>query len=531
MAHMPVIGRWSPRLVVSVLLGLAVVTTAGLTWETARAARSARATTDAVLGDYSTFAAWQFARESRARLNTEVAEVLAHTRRLFDGHPDTLRKPGDDCGCAPRAAVLSRFELRGGQAVRVIGEPLGADVLLLARAWRDDGGPSPMRHVEIAQAADGWQVVVLLRPQPAVPRIIGAVVDAALLTSTFTDVLASTSLLPESLVDAPSRDVFAVTVSHADGRRLFEAGTPGPIAGSAALFAGVSSLRVDASIHPDRAASLVIGGLPASRWPVALTLLLSSVVLVGLAWWQMRREVALAGRQADFVTGVSHELRTPLAQIRLYGETLLLGRVRSAEEGRRAAEVIVQEARRLGALVDTVLMFSRLRHGRVIIDRDAVDAARVTHDVVDAFRPFAAARAATVDVDLSAATGEAWIDANVFRQVLLNLLDNAVKYGPVGQTVRVVVEVSCAEVSLVVTDEGPGVPEAQTRRIWEPFWRAPGSSEGGSGLGLAIVRELATRHGGAAVVEPAPGQGARFRVTLGAAARVDVAAAVEPQPA
>ncbi|HET9372717.1 MAG TPA: HAMP domain-containing sensor histidine kinase, partial [Vicinamibacterales bacterium] len=189
------------------------------------------------------------------------------------------------------------------------------------------------------------------------------------------------------------------------------------------------------------------------------------------------------------------------------------GRVRSPEEGRRAAEVIVQESKRLGALVDTVLLFSRISRQRVTISRVATDVGALARDVVESFRPFAAAKDATVVLDARGVDALA-VDRDVCRQILLNLLDNAVKFGPAGQTIRVGVEASSSLVTLSVGDEGPGIAREHASRIWDAFWRAPGLSEGGSGLGLSIVRELARRHGGDAIVDDRWTRGAGFVVTL-----------------
>ena len=116
------------------------------------------------------------------------------------------------------------------------------------------------------------------------------------------------------------------------------------------------------------------------------------------------------------------------------------------------------------------------------------------------------------------------VDPSALRQILLNLLDNAVKYGPRGQTVRVAVERAGAAVRLTVEDGGPGVTAEERERIWEPFVRGRAGEAwagGGSGIGLAVVRDLAERHGGRAWVEATrAGVGARFVVELPAAAMV-----------
>ena len=271
-------------------------------------------------------------------------------------------------------------------------------------------------------------------------------------------------------------------------------------------------------MKPDHASELIIGGLPGDRWPIVAGLLVLAAGLVTAAAVQLRREIRFARERADFVSGVSHELRTPLAQIRLFGETLLLGRIRSQDEARRAAEVIVQESRRLGQMVENVLLFSRAGRQPLALQREPVDAAAVVTDVVTVFRPQAASKAMAVELEIGDVPNRVVADANVIRQVLLNLLDNAVKYGARGQSIRVELRGTATELTLAVADEGAGIAPADRQRIWEPFWRGSSSAEGGTGLGLAIVRELVGQHGGTVTVDSAQPNGARFVATFAAPA-------------
>ena len=108
-------------------------------------------------------------------------------------------------------------------------------------------------------------------------------------------------------------------------------------------------------------------------------------------------------------------------------------------------------------------------------------------------------------------------DQATLRQLVLNLLDNAVKFGPAGQHVRLSVSRSNGSARLTVSDQGPGVPERERERIWEPYYRGTDEAAravGGSGIGLSLVREIAGSFGGTATVAPAPGGGAEFSVTI-----------------
>jgi signal transduction histidine kinase len=267
------------------------------------------------------------------------------------------------------------------------------------------------------------------------------------------------------------------------------------------------------------ASALVIGGLPHSRLPFLLALLGLAGALSVVAIGQVRRDVELARLRGDFVSSVSHDLRTPLAQMRLYLETLRLGRFRTEEQRSASIAHVERETARLSQLVERVLQFSA--QGRVADEsRVPVDAAAEVRQVVEEFGPLAQSRRVRVVAQVDAgsrAMPPLALAPDALRHVLLNLLDNAVKYGPAGQTVRVQLSPVGDEVHIAVSDEGPGVPPDEREQVWAPFRRGRGhASVAGSGIGLSIVREVATQHGGRAWVEGvADGvRGARFVVAL-----------------
>jgi signal transduction histidine kinase len=514
------------------LLTLAVIAAGVLSWEAVASARRARITAERVLRDYAGFAATQFVREVEVRLDARLANSLMAARHAVDAHPPDpnilprqggparMRQPADDCNCPSGPAVRTTFAVSASGPLDVQGEPLDQSIaaeLAAAVTGRDDAGRSSLRLL------DNGVVVTALGRRRGELVLLGVVAADSYLTDVFSRVLRDAALLPGSLVTATSaRKMLGVRVLDAAGRERFTANQESsPFTGSAALDARFGTLRAEVAI-PSRAASmLVIGGLPSERWPLVIGLLLLSSGLVVAAVVQLRREMRFARQRADFVSGVSHELRTPLAQIRLFGETLLLGRVRSRDEERRAAEIIVQEARRLSQMVDNVLLFSRSGRTLPQLKREPVHVTPLVGEIVDTFRPQAASKQTALVLETAGHSGPRSIDPNALRQMLLNLLDNAVKYGPRGQTVRVGVTCEPARIRITVEDEGPGVAGEDRARIWEPFWRASGSAEGGTGLGLAIVRELSTQHGGSATVEATAAGGACFVLHLDAPPAAD----------
>ena len=258
--------------------------------------------------------------------------------------------------------------------------------------------------------------------------------------------------------------------------------------------------------------------------------LLVVLVLIAIpALWRTRyswRVSEGARLRSEFVSSVSHELRTPLTQIRMYSEMLRGGLLAEPAETERALRVIEKESTRLAMLVDRTLDFGRPAPTPVTAAAHT-DVAAGIRDAVTAFAPLAAERGVNVIVDV-ANGAHAKIDRDALQQILLNLLENAVKYGPRGQTIRVGARVTSDITCVWVEDQGPGVPAAEREAIWGAFQRgraAERSNVVGYGMGLAVVRDLAAQFGGKASVQPATGAvssrdaapGARFVVDLPAA--------------
>jgi len=330
-------------------------------------------------------------------------------------------------------------------------------------------------------------------------------------------VMSDRGLLPDAFTRGrPATEVVHLQVDDAAGATLF-ASAPvraWTLDDSTRLPPGLGSLRVRAQIQPALAGTLVIGGLPRSRLPFLVGLLSVAAALSLVAVGQIRREGELARMRGDFVSNISHELRTPLAQMRLYLETLRLGRFTTEAQRARSLDNVERETMRLGQLVERVLRFSRL--GR---DDDgaraSVDVADEVARIVGEFAPLAAARRAQLAVD-AAPVPVLRLRPAALRHLLLNLLDNAVKYGPAGQTVRVRVRHHDGAVRLEVADEGPGVPAGEREAVWRPYQRGRAVGHtAGSGIGLAVVRDVAAQHGGRAWIEATgDARGATFVVAL-----------------
>jgi signal transduction histidine kinase len=256
----------------------------------------------------------------------------------------------------------------------------------------------------------------------------------------------------------------------------------------------------------------------AMLFTAAFALLLIVIILgLGATYRVIRRESEMARLKSDFVANVSHDLKTPLSLIRMFGETLELGRVTDEDTRREYYGVITRESERLTRLIDNVLDFSRIEGGRQRYDIVPGAVEPIVHEVLDAFRYPLAERGFKVDVAIEPDLPEIPLDEAATKQALANLVDNAIKYS--GERRRLVVSArrSGAEVCLEVGDEGIGIPASERQRIFEKFYRI-GHSETqgrrGSGVGLALVKHIAEAHGGSVTVESRPGEGSRFTIHL-----------------
>ena len=346
--------------------------------------------------------------------------------------------------------------------------------------------------------------------------VYGAEYTPAGFARVFARVLDGNGLLPATFTEGRrNRDVVALRIFDASGNRIFNS-TPGLSSATSTelrLSPALGSIAVAVTIRPEQASSLIIGGSPRSRLPFLLGLLALAAAMSVVAVAQIRRESELAGMRADFVSSISHELRTPLAQIKLYLETLRLGRASTPEQRDWSLGHIDRETTRLSNLVENVLRFSRL--GRAESPPSApVELGAEAVRIVDEFRPLAAARKSTIDLKIEEES-MVLIRPEGLRHVLVNLLDNAVKYGPLGQTIHVDVTRRNGSALLAVADEGTGVPANEREAIWRAFARARTSTEAaGSGIGLTIVRDIVDQLGGNAWVEDSNTGGARFVVEL-----------------
>jgi PAS domain S-box-containing protein len=231
-------------------------------------------------------------------------------------------------------------------------------------------------------------------------------------------------------------------------------------------------------------------------------------------------EQAFDRARSDFVATASHELRTPLAAVYGAARTLRRTDIEIPEEQRdRFLEIIVSETERLTAIVSQILLAGQLEEGRVDVSTSETDLKPLAESVIDSAR-LRSPEEIELRLEQNGSPAVALADEDKLRQVLVNLLDNAIKYSPDGGDVVLELAGGHGRVRLTVRDGGLGIPPSEQERIFEKFYRldpALTRGVGGSGLGLFISRELVSRMGGSLTVRSQPGEGAAFVVELPAA--------------
>ena len=225
----------------------------------------------------------------------------------------------------------------------------------------------------------------------------------------------------------------------------------------------------------------------------------------------------LESLRRDFVANVSHELRTPITAVRTAAETLRGAVASGTDAALTFVDIIERNAGRLQRLVEDLLDLSRIEAREVRLSLEPVDVRTVVEHVMGSLRPHAERRHVRLVNEVEAGAHPVRAARDALEQVLVNLIDNAIKYGKEHGTVRVQVEGGTRTVRIVVTDEGPGVEEKHLPRLFERFYRVDAGRSrelGGTGLGLSIVKHLAEAMAGSVSVESTPGVGSRFSVTL-----------------
>lgn len=521
----------APIVFLVVSLGLIVV----LAWQALAAAAGHQALARRVLRDYADLAATELIRRGSTFLFTYGFDVAAQALARTPTAPGTWpsREAWATAMPQPSKRALElvddfvRVDTTSGSfesSGESVSREVQSDVIAALRAPSTSSAPSRV----IVSTASGTTHLFAFATEGAGTSAGGGHVGFSVrldgVRTWLEEFVVREPLLPPALASrAIAQSSLSINVWLPDGRALLQSADrqiPGDLVATRpwsddASRRALPGFSVVSGIDPSVASSLIIGGLPQSRIGLLLALFAVATALAIAAVVQIRRERALAEMRHDFVTRTSHELRTPVARIRIFTDTLLLERVRDDEERREAVRAIDRAARRLSWLVENVLQVSRSEAVETDPHLERTDLVAVVREIVAEFET--TVNGAQVVVRDAPSIADALIDRDAFGQALLNLLDNAWKYSGSDRPIDVSVAVAHEEVQLRVADAGPGIPERDRGRIWEPYVRLERdrrSSVAGTGIGLAVVRDIVRRHRGKAWVETSDAGGATFVVTL-----------------
>jgi signal transduction histidine kinase len=251
----------------------------------------------------------------------------------------------------------------------------------------------------------------------------------------------------------------------------------------------------------------------------AILACLSLVILGGLVLTKhiVGKEMALARLKSDFVSNVSHELRTPLALIRLYAETLELGRITTREKKQEYYRIIRKESERLSALINNILDFSRIEAGHKEYEFRETDVADLVRNTLDSYRYQIEQQGFAFEENIDASLPKVYVDREAIARALVNLVNNALKYSADEKFLGVKLYRANGALKLEVADHGIGITRREQSKIFEKFYRTGDPlvhNTKGSGLGLSLVRHITQAHGGEIAVESTPGQGSKFTLSL-----------------
>jgi signal transduction histidine kinase len=255
-------------------------------------------------------------------------------------------------------------------------------------------------------------------------------------------------------------------------------------------------------------------------WQSFLILGVLSVLMIGglvLTYRSVNKQVALARLKSDFVSNVSHELRTPLALIRLYAETLELGRITTQDKKNEYYSIIRKESERLSALINNILDFSRIEAGAKEYDFRETDIAELVRNTLDSYRYQIEQQGFALEEQIDPGIPAVKVDREAIARALVNLVNNALKYSGNEKFLSVRLYREQSVLKLEVSDRGIGIERHEQSRIFDKFYRTCDPlvhNTKGSGLGLSLVRHITRAHGGDVEVESTPGRGSKFTLSL-----------------
>lgn len=491
---------------------------AGLIWQPIHIQKQAYLSADKVLLDFASLAATELEKRFVTRLGKNVVYPTLiqwcrpHDTRTDRAYTDRALRDArrDGVQAIAGGAALSLFHL-DQQRLDFVGEVLSGDAVVLIQSKAQRGDEQWLYRGEWINESSELIVYTQRDGMVGGYLVCGFRMNLAALESNLRTAIDEGPLLPQWLADGAIENRYIVaSLFDPDGQLLFEVTddtTPSNLSSDYIRTASrpleydpqhlLTGFSIQLGFLRDPSRKIVAGDLSSNsmRWLVPVIIL--AVLLLAAAVWLLRREQGVVRLRENFVSEVSHELRTPLTQIRLFAETLRENRTRSDEERRHALDTIDRESRRLSQLVENILRVSRVQD-RYQPEIDDVPLLPLVNELLRSFRALHPTTTFVCDIP-----GQVILraDRHALRQVLLNLLDNAIKFGPADQTVTVSASMEADRIFVRVNDEGPGISARDKEHVWETFYRGESATSSGSGIGLSVARELVEAMGGGVRVE------------------------------
>jgi signal transduction histidine kinase len=350
------------------------------------------------------------------------------------------------------------------------------------------------------------------------PLIAGMVFDAEYLRDRFFPEMIE-AVMEKNIADAEGEKSHAVIMVHPKME-------PAPLAASVGWDDSQPEVERNMdSVFPGLALAIKMRGTTlraiSDRFVRTSFLVLGGISLLlvfglGLTYRNVSKEIALARLKSDFVSNVSHELRTPLSLIRLYAETLELGRLKEPGKYQEYYQIIRKESERLTSLINNILDFSRIEAGRKEYDFRETDLRELVANTIDSYRYQIEQNGFILEEKIDPVP-PVKVDREAIARSLVNLVNNALKYSQDQKFIGVNLYKYNGSVKLEVIDHGIGIPAQEQSKIFEKFYRVGDPlvhNTKGSGLGLSLVRHIVDAHGGEVSVDSTPGRGSKFTIAL-----------------